>query len=340
MRKFWVRLTQWEYWPFSVLYFPVYFYYIWLAAKRGSFFFFTASNPRIHFGGMFGEKKSEIFDIIPDQYMPRTFLIEKNQVEGAIDKAGTIGYPLIAKPDIGERGIWVKKIKDPDELRAYAMECPVDFLLQELVEFPLELGVFYVRLPNERKGKVTSIVRKNFLSVIGDGNSSILQLLQASDRALLTANLESDFLKAEGSRIPKEGEEVLVEPIGNHSRGTQFLNDNFQITEKLSEAVDRMAQEIPEFYFGRFDLRCTSYQDLAELKNVKILELNGAGAEPGHIYQPGYSLWKAYRDILWHLKLLSKVSSQNHTKGVAYWSFREGVRNWKSHKRYNQILSA
>ena len=288
---------------------------------------------------MFGERKSEIFDIIPEKYIPKTELIGKKEVEKALVKAEEIGYPLIAKPNIGERGIWVKKIDSDEEMRLYAGNCPVDFLLQELIDFPLELGVFYVRLPDEPKGKVTSIVRKEFLKVVGDGKSTIHELLKNSNRALLTANLESDFLLREGNGIPEVGSTVLIEPIGNHSRGTQFLNDNQQITPALDEAIDKLAKQIPEFYFGRFDLRCRSYESLCQLQEFKILELNGAGSEPGHIYQPGFPLSRAYKEILWHLKMLSKVSHQNKKRGFSYWSFKKGVKNWRGHKKYNQILS-
>ena len=135
-RKFFVKLFNWEYWPFSVVYFPVYFYFVWLALKCRSFFFFSASNPSIDFVGMFGEKKSEIFEIIPDKYIPVTKLVQRGNVSHAIEVASQIGFPIIAKPDIGERGTWVKKITDEQDLKDYTERCPVNFLLQELVELP------------------------------------------------------------------------------------------------------------------------------------------------------------------------------------------------------------
>lgn len=340
MKKFLVRLTQWEYWPFSVLYFPVFFYFGWLALKHRSIFFFSASNPRIDFGGMFGERKSEIFDLIPDQYIPSTKLITKGDEPSALAFGKDLGFPLIAKPDVGERGIWVKKINNEEELLAYTQQCPVNFLMQEMITFPMELGVFYVRYPNEEKGKVTSIVRKDFLSVTGDGQSTIRELLDQNTRALLTANLESEFLKREGDRIPNKGETVVIEPIGNHCRGTKFLNDTPVIDEALNQAFDKLAKQIPEFYFGRFDLKCASYEDLKQLRNFSILELNGAGAEPGHIYQPGYSLIKAYKDIFWHLRVLGDISRQNKKRGVPYWSFSKGYKKWKEHGKYTRMLSA
>lgn len=287
---------------------------------------------------MFGEKKSDIFKQIPEEYLPETILISKGDVERASYFAEQMGFPLIAKPDIGERGTWVKKLESQAELARYAEKCPVNFLLQELVTFPIELGVFYVKKPG-KEGRVTSIVKKEFLEITGDGKNTISSLLRKSERAQLTADLESDFLEKNGSRVPAKDEKVLIEPIGNHCRGTKFLNDNNEIDEALNTAFNKLADQIPDFYFGRFDLKCASYEDLKQLKNFKILELNGAGSEPGHIYQPGYSLWKAYHAIFWHLSVLSDISAQNRKRGHSYWSFRQGFNMWKSHQRYNRLLA-
>lgn len=331
------KILNWEYWPFSVLYFPVFFYFGWLAVRARSLFFFTASNPSIDFGGMFGEKKSEIFSIIPERYIPKTKLIAYGDTAKALKEGSKIGFPLIAKPDVGERGIWIKKINSEEELSRYVQQCPVDFLIQELISYPVELGVFYVKKPGE-VGRVTSIVRKEFLRVVGDGKSTIEELLRSNPRAVLTADLASDFLRKEGSQILEKGQNRLIEPIGNHSKGTKFLNDEKEIDEKLTAAINKVADQIPDFYFGRFDLKCQSIDDLRDLKNFSILELNGAGAEPSHIYQPGYSLVKAYKAIFWHLKVLADISIINNRGGIPYWSFKRGVEKWKSHKKHNQLL--
>lgn len=337
LQKLSIKIRHWEYWPFSVLYFPVFFYFGWLAFRARSLFFFTASNPSIDFGGMFGEKKSEIFDIIPNKYIPKTILIQKEDASQAIEKGNLIGFPLIAKPDVGERGIWVKKITTEEELKEYSEKCPVDFLLQKLISYPVELGVFYTKMPGE-EGQVTSIVRKEFLQVIGDGKSTTMELLNANPRAVLTADLSSEFLRKQGNEILEKGMVKLIEPIGNHSRGTKFLNDEHEIDQQLTAAINEIANQIPDFYFGRFDLKCESLEDLRQLKNFSILELNGAGAEPGHIYQPGYSLFKAYKAIFWHLRVLADISIRNNRNGIPYWSFKRGYEKWKNHKNHNQLL--
>jgi len=336
LQRFFFKLRNWEFWPFSIVYFPVFFYYFYLIAKTRSFFFFTASNPSIDFGGMFGEKKSDIFKLIPDQYLPKTVLITKGEYEKAKGTAQQIGYPLICKPDIGERGIWVKVIKTEAELNNYLDRCPVDFLIQELVTYEVELGVFFVKYPG-KKGQVTSIVQKGFFTVEGNGTDTVSKLLAEDMRSQLqvkTEKLDPKLLHY----IPALGEKVLVEPIGNHNRGTTFLNANNQIDDALNNVFNEVSDQIHEFYFGRYDLRCASFESLKRGEGFKILELNGAGAEPGHIYHPGFSLLQAYRDILWHLGVLADISALNRNRGFSYWNFKEGYFKWKEHTRYIKML--
>jgi len=337
-KSFWFKVTHWEFWPFAVLYFPVNFYFTWLAIRCRSFFFFTASNPTIDFGGMLGESKAEIFKLIPKQYLPDYTLIDSGNESAALAFGRQIGYPLICKPDVGERGKLVEKIADEAALISYVKKCPVPFLMQELVSYPLELGVFFIKHPGEQLGRITSIVQKDFLHVVGDGNSSIEKLLQESDRAQLQLNFDHPRFQHLLERIPEEGEKFVVENIGNHCRGTTFLNANDQISEPLNRAFNTLVDQIGGLYFGRFDLRCASYESLSNLNHFKILELNGAGAEPGHIYHPGASIWKGYRDIFWHLDQLAQISKANHKQGIPYWSLKRGWKKLRDISKYNKKI--
>lgn len=338
-QKNWIRWTKWEFWPFSLLYFPVGFYYTWLSIKRGSFFFFTSANPSIEFGGMLGEKKSEIYDMMPPAFIPKTKLFQNHELESAAHFAESLGYPVILKPDIGERGILVEKINDRKALKQYTNKCPVPFLVQELVEYPVELGIFYTRLPSQDYGKISSIVKKDFLSVTGDGHKTVFQLLEENPRASLLVDMDHPRISYLLDSVPKPGKYVQIEPIGNHSRGTTFLNGMDLITPKLEMAFDKLTSMIPGFFFGRFDIKCQSLGDLEDLKNFKIIELNGAGSEPGHIYQPGYSLLKAYKDINWHLATLARISHENKLRGHPYWSFKKGLSKLNAIRKYNRLLN-
>lgn len=338
--KFWLRVTHWEFWPFEVLYFPVFLYFVWLALKNKSFFFFTAANPSIDFGGMLGESKSRIFDLLPAEFVADYHLIATGDCSAAKQYAQQIGYPQVCKPDIGERGNLVEVIHSEQQLLDYVKSCPVPFLMQRFSKWPVELGVFFIKMPGERRGRVTSIVQKEFLSVTGDGQHTVKELLNGSPRALLQLNFEHPRFSRLMEKIPKTGECVIVESIGNHCRGTTFLDRTHGATDKLHEAFSTLSSQIEGFYFGRFDLRCQSIEELEDLKNFDILELNGAGAEPGHIYQPGYPLMKGYRAILWHLNQLSMVSRANRKRGIKYWTFRQGIAKMRAIKAYNQIAKS
>ncbi len=338
LKRWWTRITHFEFWPFDIFYFPVKLYYLYLALKSRSFFFFTASNPSIDFGGMLGEKKSEIFKLIPEKYKPKTQLFWPDQTEKHIldyCQRENISFPFVLKPDIGERGWMVRKINNEVGLQDYLQEIQVPFLLQEFISYPLELGVFYVEVPGQ-PGRVTSIVRKGFLAVTGDGRKTVRQLLEKNVRAVLQVDFDDPLFQELFLTVPASGEQVTVEGIGNHCRGTTFYSGNEWIDDQLHDAFRKISAEIDGFHFGRYDLRCESIEHLKMGEKFKILELNGAGSEPGHIYDPGFSLWQAYKDVCWHLSMLQKTSALNKQSGVGYWSFKEGWKKIKEIKAYNR----
>ena len=151
------KLVHWEYWPYQVVYFPVYFQYLYYVIRTRSFFYFNASNPTIKNGGFFMESKKEIYDLIPPEYYPKTILIQPNDdLETILQRINSenIQFPLIAKPDIGLRGTAVKKISNADELASYFSKANFNVLIQSLIPYENEIGLFYVKLPNQ-PGKIT-----------------------------------------------------------------------------------------------------------------------------------------------------------------------------------------
>ncbi len=323
---FFVRLLHWEYWNFNLVYIPVAFYFTYLAIRARSFFFFSASNPTIETGGMFGESKWEIFKLIPKQYFPATILIRENTTTATaltqINDAA-ISFPLIAKPDRGERGWKVERIHTPDQLAHYMAMVKVDFLIQQLVEYPIELSVFYFRFPNEPKGKISSVVVKEMLQVTGNGTSTLRELICDYPRALLQLKVLEKEFKEKLNDVPIENEIVVLVPIGNHSRGAMFIDRCDIVDEEMITTFDNISQQIDGFYFGRYDLRCKDIDTMKLGRDIQILELNGAGAEPAHIYHPGFSLCRAYRVLFYHFKVLYKISLMNHKAGTSYMSFKE-----------------
>ena len=283
---------------------------------------------------MFGESKFEVLEKVPESLKPKAILIKlPTRVEVMVDRMKESGltFPLIFKPDLGERGWMVKRIAGSPDIEDYLKEIKTDFIAQELVDLPLEFGVFYIRYPSEAAGRVTSIVGKEMLSVKGDGKKTLKELILNQDRAKLQWETLKNIYKDKVSLVLPLGERIELVSIGNHCLGTRFLNENHLISEKLSNSFDAISKQIDGFYFGRFDLRVATLQDL-ENGNVKVMELNGCGAEPAHIYQPGFPIGKALGVLFRHWSDIYRISAEHHQRGIAYISFKEARSIYKRFK--------
>ncbi len=314
---FFVKLFNYEYWPFWLFFLPLVPWWVYLAVRARSLTYFTAANPGIEHGGVFGESKIDILNKIDPQYLPKTeFFTSSATTMEVMTKMSSINleFPVILKPNIGERGNDVEKIDDQARLEAYIQNNQGDFILQEYVDFGIELGVLYYRFPDNGKSGITSIVKKEFLSVTGDGKSSLKELIDKNDRGRL--QLESLSEKFSMDMVLKEGEYLNLEPIGNHCRGTKFLSGMDMLNDQLVQVFDEVSSGIDGFNFGRFDMKVRSIPDLMNGEGIKIFELNGATSEPGHIYDPKYSIFRAYRDAASNMLMMMKVSKANMKKGV------------------------
>ena len=338
-----IKTVHWEYWPMWLVYFPVSFYYLYLSLKALSLFFFSASNPTIENGGMFFESKWLIFQQIPKELFPNTVFISPSdhfdQVKEKM-KDASISFPIIVKPDRGERGWLVRKIQTESELMQYKEALNITFLIQSYVALPIELSVFYYRHPNNEKGIVTSLTFKKLLTITGNGLATIQELIHKDDRAFLQYEHLKKHSNLDFNVILEKDKVLEIVPYGNHALGAMFINYHHLISEDLTNVFDGISKSIDGFYFGRFDIRCSSLEDLALGKNIVILELNGAGAEPAHIYDPNFSYWKAQFVLASHYKMMFKAAMENHRNGIPFMTYETFKRTRLLEKEYkNNLIS-
>jgi hypothetical protein len=334
MKLFFHKLFHWEYWPFQVVYVPIYFLWAFYALKARSIFFFNSSNPTMKNGGFIMDSKIEIYDLIPQQYYPKTGIVKEKcdfETITTLLSKSEIKFPFIAKPDIGLRGSAVKKISNLEELKTYHNKANFDYLVQDLIPYEHEVGIFYVRFPNEKEGRITGIVSKEFLIVEGNGIATIEDLILLNPRfALQLKVLKKEYGTALKEVLPK-GEKRNLVPYGNHARGAKFIDASHLISEKLTKVIDDMCLQINEFYFGRMDLMYHNWQDLEDGKNFQIVELNGAASEPTHIYDPKHSLIFAWKELARHITYMYKISVQNRKRGFNYLSHKDGMKQYRLH---------
>jgi len=337
------RFFHWEYWPMQFIYYPIFPVWLYFSIRARSFFFFSASNPHITNGGMAMESKKEIYDMIPKEHYPITAYLKNKssitEINNCVQESG-ITYPLIAKPNIGLKALGVEKIENAEQLNTYSQKIGQDFLIQELITYPKEIGLFYVRMPNEEKGRITGIVSKEFLTVIGDGISSIKELIKQNPRAHFQL---TSLKKKHGSylnHILEKEETFVLVPFGSHTRGAKFVDDSHEINDKMEKVIDDICTQLPDLHFGRLDIRLTSYDDLSIGENFSIIEINGAGSEPTHIYDPKHSIFFAWREIIRHWSLLFQISIMNHKKGYPYLSYKKGNKMLKDNSKLEEHLKS
>ncbi|RZJ30131.1 MAG: D-alanine--D-alanine ligase [Flavobacterium sp.] len=334
MRLFYHKLIHWEYWPYQISYAPVYFLWAFYALKSRTLFFFNASNPTIANGGFMGESKIDIYKLIPPKYFPKTIFIKAGtSLESMLESfaESNIGYPLYAKPDMGLRGMGVKKITSETELKTYHAKADFDYLVQDLIPYPNEAGVFYVRYPNEKAGRITGIAAKEFAIVTGDGISTVEELAMQNPRYAL--QLKS-LRREHGDKmndVLAAGEKRNIIPYGNHARGTRFVDVAHRITPRMTEMINEICLQIPGYYYGRLDIMYDTFEELERGENFALVEINGAGSEPIHMYDPKHSIFHGWKEMLRHIRYMYEISVENHKNGAPYLTHKEGMRQYKIH---------
>ncbi len=342
-QPFFIKLFHWEYWPFHAVYGPIYFYWFWLCIKARSFFFFNTSNPSIDNGGFLMESKKQIYDLLPQKYYPQTIFFN---TESSVDEilkeiqSANAQFPLIGKPDIGMKGLSVRKFHNEQELLEYAANSKVNFLVQEFIPYENEVGIFYYRFPNKLKGHISGIVEKEFLAIEGDGESTMTELLRKDKRYILQIPVLKKMYGYELKRILRRGEKRILVPYGNHVRGAKFIDVSHLIDEKLTNTIDKICQQVTGFYYGRLDIRFNSWEELKRGENISVIEVNGAGSEPTHIYDPKHSIFYAWREIVRHWNILWKISQMNHRwYQLPYMKISSGIEMFRQNKEYVKMIS-
>ena len=338
-KSFWEKVGNWR-WPFKLRYFLISPVWAWYCLRSGSFWFFSTSNPTLTFGGFEGEGKREMYDLLPENFYPKTVYVSPDSsIESILEVVRSHGfsYPFVVKPDVGMKGLLFRKVDSENDLRIYHQKNPVEYIIQELVEYPLEVSVFYYRYPDRQKGVVSGFIQKELMDVFGDGRSSLWELITAHPKA--RHRPEEMRIKHEEQLqmiIPK-GERYILTYAANLNRGAKFTNLSHLIDEKLVTIFDEISHRA-SFFYGRYDIKCESVEDLKQGKNFSILEFNGSGAEPNHVYNSGYSLFGAYKVFLHHWKVLYQISKYNKNQGIAYWPTMKGLRFLRAAKEHLKIL--
>jgi len=340
-----IKLTQWEHWPAFVYYLPLMPFFVMRALRGGHLIHFILANPGILYSGNGSESKYQTLSLLPEAMRPNSFLVTKAENIESVPaqlKAQKLRYPLIAKPDVGFRGYLVKKINSEAEMIGYLKKVRTAVIIQDFIPYEKELGIFYHRFPGENKGKISSVTIKKFIKVTGDGKSDLSQLIMNDDRAFLYVDIFKEIHKEKMKFIYPEGEKITLSVIGNHSKGTQFINGNHLINDALENFINNVCLQVKGWYYGRLDIKYESMEKLLKAESFKILEINGIISEPTHIYDATHkdaTFFKALKEINYHWSIMGQIGKRVHTEqGIPYPKIMPLVKNLLNLRLYTKKL--
>jgi hypothetical protein len=335
-----------EFWPGWIFYAPVVAFWILNAIRYRSVTLPSLANPKIDAGGICGESKNDILALAGPIARPWIADYAEMTTAGhndgndlamaktAIAEAG-LSYPLVAKPDMSCNGVGVRIVRNDAELAAYLAAFPraTRLQLQTLVDLPGEAGIFYIRHPNERTGRITSVTLKFPPTVTGDGTHTIRELIAADSRLAAVSNLLLPKLGAKANNIPAAGSETRLVFVGNHCRGSTFKNGLDIVTPALAARIDEIAKDVSDLYFSRIDLRYNTTEELQAGTNFKIIEFNGSGSEATHIWDPAMTILEAYKTQFFHYGQSFKIGATIRATGLKTIGLPRLFTLWRHQKR-------
>ncbi|MFO0840568.1 MAG: VTT domain-containing protein [Phycisphaerae bacterium] len=323
------RLWQWEFWPTWLFYLPLFPWLAYLAIRHRGITTPTAANPGIPHGGVVGESKFDILSRLPSEWVvPTTFLKSDPPDCRAAALAEWmshrgISFPIILKPDAGQRGVGLRLVRDAGGARRYLEQHSAPLLAQAYHPGPFEAGIFYIRMPDQDCGRIFSITDKHFPVLIGDGASTIEALIWRHPRYRMQASVFLARLNGQAESVLSPGERLPLAVAGNHCQGTLFRDGSHLITPALEDRIDRISRAFDGFYFGRYDVRYSDPEALKAGREFAIVELNGATSESTNIYDPSWSILAAYRVLMRQWDALFQIAALNRLRGARTSSVQE-----------------
>lgn len=262
---------------------------------------------------------------------------EVSHLERQVKESG-ISFPLAVKPDKGMMGFMFRKITSLAELVSYHKKIPTHYIIQQLIDYPVEVSVFYYRFPGQKDGTITGFVKKEYLQVVGDGRCTLNELIEHYPRASFRLQEMKSKHACRLNTIIPAGTPYILSYALNLSRGGKLVSLEHEKDGRLIKLFDGISHYTKYFYYGRYDIKCASVEALKEGKDFSILEFNGTGAEPHHIYGNGKNLFQAYAIILQHWKVLFRISVLNRRSGIECWDYKRGKTFLKNAKAHFKIL--
>jgi membrane protein DedA with SNARE-associated domain len=338
------KYKYYEYWPPQVFYFPMLFIWPYLSLKYLNSSAPYYANPAMDNSGLVGESKHKVNSLLDsksDYFLKTELLLQGDSLQDKLNKLDSFTYPLILKPDYGQKGKGVFLAKDKSKAEDYIRNNNYDIIIQKYSDFENEAGILIYKDPDDnQKVKLFSVTEKLFPKLKGDGEKNIKELILNDARARYNYSIYQKRLGDNISYTPKRGEVIDLVFSGNHAQGTEFIDatENYSkslIIEKLANILGK----VEGLNFCRFDIRYKNLNSIIKGNDFHIIEINGSGAESTNIYDRKFSFLRAYKILYKQWDLAFKIGKNNflNFQGKKLGKFLSGIKLIFLFRKYKKI---
>ena len=343
IRTFFARCMRWEFWPPILFYAPILPWCIYRYLRMGRMRTATSVDPCWPDGGAIGESKQHVLDLFPSSLIEPSFRCESDQDPQKVlhlIAEEKWSWPVILKPDEGQRGEGVKLVENSDRMHTLLDEATIPLIVQRYHPGPLEAGLFWWRRPGAEKGMLFSICDKVFPIVIGDGQSTLRKLIISNKRLLLQHRVFFRRFEERLDEVLTEGEELQLTHAGNHAQGCMFRDGEHLRTAELERWIDKACSDVPGYFYGRIDVRYADVEEFKQGKGISIIEANGLSSESTNMYDPSFPITRAWGIMREHWVVAMEIGSVNRSRGVRginEWTYLKNWIHWRRTGRSTEL---
>jgi len=330
-----MKILDRGYWVSQHFYWQSMCHYLANGVRFKSMTYFSACNPAIALGGMLHDRKTDIYSLLPKHIVPFTSVIASRSDAEEMMQQNNLSFPVIIKPNVGLKGFKVYKINCIKEFSIFFDANDVserEWLLQEYLDHEQEFSVLFYKYPLEKSFGISSLVNKEYPFVVGDGKTTLGKLIKKYKNPFLQKTSILKKYENDLNDIVPEGKKIILDYIGNYSRGAKFYSLMDKVDSEMSEMLADLFKEVKGLNFFRIDFKANSISSFKE-GHFKVLEINGMKSEPLHIYDPKSQFLTNVKVIKEHWGIISKLTKQQQSLAIELPSFKQGLKSLRLIKK-------
>ncbi|MEE9437777.1 MAG: hypothetical protein V3V14_02175 [Saprospiraceae bacterium] len=289
--------------------------------------FFSACNPAIDLGGMFFDRKTDIYQLLPSRYVPSTHIVSSFDLAIDFMRSNNLGFPVIVKPNVGLKGFKVSKIDNNDHLECFFKHSDVndrEWLIQEYLDYKKEFSLLYYRYPTTKKCGISSLVEKEYPFVTGNGYLTLKELIDNYKNSFLDKDNIYQKFEEKLYEVPLNGEKIVLDFIGNYSRGAKFYSRMEFVNDSMIHYVSNVFKHVEGLNFFRIDFKANSLNDFLK-GDFKVIEINGMKSEPLHIYDPESNFLLNHGINKKHWNIIVGIVKEQQSRHIILPTFKQGL---------------